>query len=164
MTQTVTDTNQCVVFTLEERLYGIRLSVVSRVIHAVEVTPLPKAPSIVAGVIDLGGRIVPVVNLRRRFNLPEREPRLTDRLIVAEVSRIQGDGGRLLALAVDDVLGVQDLPPDGAARAETILPGLQYLEGAAKTDQGLLMIHDLRTLLSLEEERALQAILPKAGE
>lgn len=163
MTGTRLEISQCVVFTLDERLYGVRLSAVSRVVHAVEITPLPKAPPIVIGVINLGGRIIPVVNIRRRFRLPERDLELTDQFIVARASRSDADAGagRLLAFAVDAVIGVQDLPAAETIAAETILPGLEHLEGVAKTDQGLVLIHDLGTFLSLEEEKALGAILPE---
>src|SRR5271157_2301250 len=103
MTRTRLDLSH-VVFTLDGLFYAVSLSVVSRVIRAVEITPLPKAPSIVLGVINLGGRIIPVVNIRKRFRLPERELELTDQLIVARASRsnANADGGRLLALAVDE--------------------------------------------------------------
>lgn len=166
MTGTMLDMSQCVVFTLDERLYAVHLSAVSRVVRAVEITPLPKAPSIVIGVINLGGRIIPVVSIRRRFRLPERELELTDQLIVARASWSDADAGadRLLALAVDAVVGVRDLSAAETIAAETILPGLEHLEGVAKTDQGLVLIHDLGTFLSLEEERALGAILPEGKE
>jgi purine-binding chemotaxis protein CheW len=166
VTVTGLEISQCVVFTLDERLYGVRLSAVSRVVHAVEITPLPKAPPIVIGVINLGGRIIPVVNIRRRFRLPERDLELTDQLVVARASRhdAQEDGGRLLAFVVDAVIGVQDLPAAETIAAETILPGLEHLEGVAKTEQGLVLIHDLGTFLSLEEEIALGAILPEGKE
>jgi purine-binding chemotaxis protein CheW len=166
VTVTRLEISQCIVFTLDKRLYGVRLSAVSRVVHAVEITPLPKAPPIVIGVINLGGRIIPVVNIRRRFRLPERDLELTDQLVVARASRhdAQKDGGRLLAFVVDTVIGVQDLSAQETIAAETILPGLEHLEGVAKTDQGLVLIHDLGTFLSLEEERALGAILPEGKE
>lgn len=61
-----------VVFRLDERRYALPLSVVERVIRAVEVTPLPKAPPIVLGAIDVQGRVVPVLNVRRRFLMPDR--------------------------------------------------------------------------------------------
>jgi len=157
---------QNVIFTLDERLYAVGLSAVSRVMHAVEITPLPKAPPIVIGVINLGGIIIPVVSIRRRFNLPERELELTDRLIIARASRCgaREDEGRLLAIVVDAVVGVRDLPAQETTAAETILPGLEHLEGVAKTDRGLVLIHDLGTFLSLEEEMALGAILPEGKE
>ena len=166
MTETRLDTSRYVVFTLDGLFYAVRLSAVSRVIRAVEITPLPKAPPIVLGVINLGGLIIPVVNIRKRFRLPERELELDDQLIVARAFRsdADADGGRLLALAVDETVGVRDLSAQETIAAETILPGLEQLEGVAKTDQGLVLIHDLGTFLSLEEERALGALLPEGKE
>ena len=94
MTRTRLDTSHYVVFTLDGLFYAVSLSAVSRVIRAVEITPLPKAPPIVLGVINLGGRIIPVVNIRKRFLLPERELELTDQLIVACASRSDADADR----------------------------------------------------------------------
>ena len=166
MTESMVDMNHCVVFTLDERFYGVRLSVVARVLRAVEITPLPKAPPIVIGVINLGGRIIPVVNIRRRFQLPERELELSDQFIVAMALGRDSheNGGRLLALAVDAVVGVRDLSTKVTTAAETILPGLEHLEGVAKTNEGLVLIHNLGTFLSLEEESALGTLLPEGKE
>ena len=166
MTEMRVDMNHCLVFTLDELLYGVRLSVVVRVVRAVRITPLPKAPSIVIGVINLGGRIIPVVNIRRRFHLPERELELSDQFIVATIRKGNAykDGSRLLALAVDAVVGVRDLSAQAMTASETILPGLEHLEGVAKTNEGLVLIHDLNTFLSLEEERALGALLSEGKE
>jgi purine-binding chemotaxis protein CheW len=159
-TDTKPATSPCVVFSLDEQLYGIRLSAVSLVVSAVEITRLPGAPEIVIGVINLGGRIIPVVNLRRRFRLPEHTLELTDQLIVASTARPGAgeDGGRILALVVDGVVGVRELSTR-EIDAETILPGLEHLEGVAKADEGLILIHDLGTFLSLGEEQALSETL-----
>ena len=156
------DLNLFVVFTLDELFYGIRLSDVVRVLRAVEITPLPNAPPIVMGIINLGGRIIPVVNIRRRFRLPEREQELSDQLIVAKAvwHDSHEHGGRLLALAADTVVGVREIPAQDTTSAATILPGLEYLEGVARTDEGLILIHDLGTFLSLEEEKVLRVIMP----
>jgi purine-binding chemotaxis protein CheW len=83
MIESTVDMEHCVVFTLDELFYGIRLSVAVRMLRAVEITPPPNAPSIVMGIIDLGGRIIPVVNIRRRCQLLERQLELSDQLIVA---------------------------------------------------------------------------------
>jgi len=163
VTEAKLDTSRYVVFTLDGLFYAVRLSAVSRVIRAVEITPLPKAPSIVLGVINLGGQIIPVVDIRKRFRLPERELELTDQLIVARAFRsdANADAGRFLALVVDEVMGVQDLSPQETVAAETILSGMEHLEGVAKTERGLVLIHDLRTFLSLEEESAIGELLSK---
>ena len=166
MIESGSNMNHCVVFTLDERFYGLRLSAVVRVVRAVEITPLPQAPLIVIGVINLGGRIIPVVNIRRRFHLPERELELSDQFIVVMTRKgnAHEDGGRLLALAVDAVVGVRDLSAQAMTTSETILPGLEHLEGVAKTNEGLVLIHDLNTFLSLEEERALGALLSEGKQ
>lgn len=153
----------CVIFRLDEVRCALRLSSVIRALRAVEITPLPNAPSIVMGVINLGGRIIPVVSLRRRFSLPERDLRLADQLLIAMTSGGMSHGGRTLALVVDEVVGVLDLSAQETA-AENILPGLEHLHGVAKTPDGLVFVYDLDTFLSLEEEEALAESLRRQPE
>jgi len=79
----VPETLQLIVFTLDAQRYALHLSAVERAIRMVEITPLPKAPEIVIGVVNIHGAVIPVLNIRKRFRLPEREPDLGDQLIVA---------------------------------------------------------------------------------
>ena len=162
MTESTVDMKRCVVFTLDELFYGVGLSIVVRVLRAVEITPLPSAPPIVIGVINMGGRIIPVVNIRKRFHLPERELDLSDQFIVAVAVRRDSpeEDGRLLALAVDAVVGVREISAQDTTPAATVLPGLEHLQGVARTDEGLILIHNLGTFLSLEEEKSLGALVP----
>ena len=67
-----------VAFALNEQRYALRLAIVERIVRMVEITPLPNAPDIVLGVVNLQGRIIPIFNIRRRFGLEEREPDLDD--------------------------------------------------------------------------------------
>ena len=71
---------QLVGFGLDGQHYAVNLAAVERIVHIVEVAPLPRAPEIVLGVINFSGRIIPVVDLRRRFRLPEKEAGLYDYL------------------------------------------------------------------------------------
>ena len=64
---------QLVVFRLNGQRYALPLAAVERIVCAVEVTPLPGAPPVVLGVINVAGCVLPVFNIRRRFLLPERE-------------------------------------------------------------------------------------------
>jgi purine-binding chemotaxis protein CheW len=144
---------QLVVFTMNEQRYALQLAAVERVVRMVEVTPLPKAPQIVLGVINAQGRIIPVVDIRRRFRLPERDIRLSDHLLIARTAR------RTVALALDAVTGIVERSAQAVITAEEILPGLEYVEGVMKLGDGLILIHDLDTLLSLEEEQTLDAAL-----
>jgi purine-binding chemotaxis protein CheW len=67
-----------ILFSLDERRFALPLRSVERVVRAVDITPLPDAPQMVLGVIDVQGEIVSVINLRRRCRMPERELQLTD--------------------------------------------------------------------------------------
>ena len=141
--------DQLVVFMLDDRRYGLPLSAVERVVRMVDVTLLPKAPQIVLGVVNVQGRVIPVVDLRRRFRLPERDFALTDQLVIARTAR------RPVALAADAVSGVLEYSAREAAGARDIVPGIEYVEGVVKLPDGLVLIHDLDRFLSLEEEAAL---------
>jgi purine-binding chemotaxis protein CheW len=147
------EANRFVLFLLDERRYALRLEAVERVLPMVDITPLPKAPDIVLGVIVVRGRVIPAINLRRRFRLAEREPLLTDQLILAQAAR------RPVALAADAVTGVLERGGPDLVAADGILPGLEYLEGAVRLDDGLILIHDLGRLLSLEETAVLDRAL-----
>jgi purine-binding chemotaxis protein CheW len=148
-----TDLRQYVAFELDEHRYALKLKDVARVINVVSITPLPQAPSIVLGVINNHGQIIPVVNLRRRFNLSERQLELSDRLIIARTPK------RNVALLVDAVNGVIEIPPSSISTASSILPDTKYIDGVIKLSDGLILVHDLAQLLSLEEETSLTAVL-----
>jgi purine-binding chemotaxis protein CheW len=140
---------QVVVFELDERCYGLRLSSVERVLHAVDVTPLPQAPIVAWGVIDVQGQIVPVLSLRRRFGLPERPIAVSDQFVVVRTHH------RMVALVVDAVRGVVERPAAEIMESDKILPDLEQVAGVIQLDNGIVLIQNLDRFLSLDEERAL---------
>lgn len=142
-----------VVFTIDARRFAVPLPSVERIIRLIDYRPLPHAPEIVLGVINFQGAVLPVIDLRRRFRLPEREPRLDDHLILARTPR------RRVALLADEVNGLESVADDTWVSAQNILPRAEYLAGAVKRDDGLILVHDLDACLSLDEERALTASL-----
>ncbi|TAJ19229.1 MAG: chemotaxis protein CheW [Rugosibacter sp.] len=146
-----------VVIGLDELRIALRLSVVDRVIRAIYVSPLPDAPEIVSGVVNVQGRVIPVVNIRRRFRLANRPTILTDRLVIAHTAQ------RPVALVVDAVSGVLEYSEPDIIDADDILPGLAYVDGVAKRKDGLILIHDLGRFLSLDEESALERAMTPAG-
>lgn len=147
------DSIALVVFLLDEQRYAVRLEVVDHVVRAVAVDPLPQAPGIVAGVINVAGRVTPVVDLRRRFHLPPRATRLEDHLVIARTAE------RALAFVVDQALGVRHLPARDLAAAAEVAPHLDHVAGVARLEDGLLFVHDLETFLSLDEARTLDAAM-----
>lgn len=145
--------NQYLTFILDDYRYGLNLSNVHRILRVVEVTPLPKAPEFVLGVINVQGQVIPVFNIRKRFRLREREINLGDQLIIAQTSR------RRVALLADAVSGVVERSEGEIIPADRILPGMEYVEGVAKLEDGMALIHDLDRFLSIEEDQALDDAL-----
>ncbi|MHB1271957.1 MAG: chemotaxis protein CheW [Rhodanobacter sp.] len=150
---TIKMTEQYVVFMLDAQRYALRLSAVDKVVRMVHITLLSGAPDIVLGIVNMQGRVIPVINVRRRFRLPEREIALADQLVVAHTAR------RAVALAVDTVTDVVECSEQDLIAAESILPAVEYLGGVVKLEDGLILVHDLDTFLSLEEENSLDRAL-----
>jgi purine-binding chemotaxis protein CheW len=149
--------NQLVTFILGEQLYAVPLRAVQRVVRRVEVTPLPSAPSVVLGVIDLQGNIIPVMSMRNRFGMVEPETGLNDQLIVANA------GARTVALLVNSVIGVVERKAEEVTETEKIAHGTQYVEGITKLEGGILFIHDLDRFLSKNEEQQLDGLLAQGA-
>src|SRR5205085_8492167 len=93
------------VFEVAGRRFGLPAAVVREVLRAVALTPLPKAPAVVEGLVNVRGTLVPVLDVRGRFGLPAKPLAPTDHLIVARA------GGRLVALRVDHAHDLLPLTP-----------------------------------------------------
>lgn len=145
-----------VVFTLEGQHIGLPLGAVERVVRAVDVAPLPKAPQIVCGLANVQGRIVPVVSPRKRFGIPEREMALSDQLLIARTAT------RTLAMWVDAVTGVVECNDQNFVAAAAVVPGMEYIKGIVRLPDGMILVHDLDTFLSLEEGKSLDEAVGNA--
>jgi len=144
----VNHVNQIVVFTLDQQKYGLMASAVKRVIRAVEITSLPKAPEIILGVINLEGEIIPVLDIRKRFRLPPSEIDPGNNFIISSTS------SRTVAVVVDAIVGLQQSEETGVF-LENDLPGVEYVQGIVKLEDAMILIHDLDRFLSLEEKSEL---------
>lgn len=142
-----------VAFVIDSQCYALPLGCVQRVLPMPAVAPLPDAPAIARGVINLHGTILPVIDLRIRLGLPLREHGIEGHLLIARAAR------RALALPVDEALGLRELPADSVAQPIDVLPGLHRVAGIASQPDGVLFIYDLDTLLSLDEEARLDEAL-----
>lgn len=140
---------QYVVFTLDSQRYALHLASVERTVRAVEIIPLPKAPEMVLGVINVQGQIIPVLNIRKRFGLSERELELTDQIIIARTAR------RSIAFVADSVSGIVERSVAEIIPSEKVIPGLGYLEGVIKLKDGLIFINDIDKFFLPEEEKEL---------
>lgn len=154
--ESVSSAEQVVVFLLEGQRYGLKLATTERVLPAVALTALPRAPGIVLGVFSLRGQIVPVLDIRGRFQLPRRALAPEQQMLVVHTSQ------RRVAILVDVTLGVVDVRGADLVPSGTILRELPYLRGIARTADGLVLIHDLDTFLALDEAAELEAALSAA--
>jgi len=149
--QTITD--QILVFTMDELAYALPLASVVKVIHSVEIRPLPEAPEIISGIINIKGQIIPVADIRRRFGLTKHETGLNDHLIIADT------GKREIAVLVDNVSGIRDLDKTQFDLAKKSVQFAKYISGVAKIDDSLALIYDLELFMSLDEEKELEHAL-----
>ncbi len=144
-----------VVFMIEGHRYALPISLVERVLPAVEVSPLPDAPAVTLGVINVHGALIPVFDLRPRLNYPSREYGMNSLLLVASTTK------RRLAVPVDEVVGICDVSAAAITAPSTILPGVDQVAGLVTLPDGLLLIYDVEALLSLDEERQLTEALTR---
>lgn len=146
------------VFEISGQRYALRASDVREIVRAVTVTPLPAAPAIVEGVINFRGRLAAVLDVRRRFRLPEKGLSHTDHFVVAQV------GPRLVAVRADRALDLVRFDPARIDDAHPAVPGVGHVAGVVRSDDGLVLIHDLRTFLSETEASSLDGALAQAKE
>jgi purine-binding chemotaxis protein CheW len=149
-----TPAHRLVVFLLDERAFAVELGAVERVLRMVAVTPVPRAPDVVLGVFDYQGQVLPVMNVRRRFGLPERAVAPSDQLLLLRTPR------RRLAFAVDRVDPAIAVPAGALVAADEVVPGLEHVRGIVRLEErGLVLVHDIETFLSLDESQRLDAAL-----
>jgi purine-binding chemotaxis protein CheW len=152
-----------VVFTLDEGRFALPLEAVERIVRAVAVTTLPKAPTIVLGIINVQGEIIPVINLRWRNNLPARSLGPDDEFIIARHS-LADASERAVALWVDAVEGVLECRSDEVLPAAQLYSGVEYITGAIKREGRIILIQDLEQSLSASEAATLDAALTQNDE
>lgn len=146
--------SQLVSFLLGGEEYAVDIGFVQEIIRMQEITRVPEAPEFVEGVINLRGRVIPVLDLRKRFRLPASDDRGKMRIVVVATS------GRMVGLIVDAVREVLTLPASAIEPAPPVVSGIgkEYLRGIGKRKDRLLILLDLTRILSSAEENALSAV------
>lgn len=148
---------QILLFTVEGRRCGLFLDRVGEVLRAATVTPLPGAPAVVRGVVDVRGLPVPVVGLREKFRLPRKEVETSDRFVVAMAR------DRPVALLVDGVEGIADVEPEDVSELDEFAMAPDYVAGVARLPDGLVLIHDLREFLTPSEAAGVDEAMSRSG-
>jgi purine-binding chemotaxis protein CheW len=148
------DMLQLVSFKLRDEEFGVDILQVQEIIRMQEITNVPNAPQFVEGVINLRGRVIPVVDLRKRFSLEAKEHSKATRIVVVKIGQIT------VGLIVDEVSEVLRIPEDTVEPPPPIVAGIEsdYIKGVGKLEDRLLILLDLNKILSQEEEASLSQV------
>ena len=146
-------TREVLVFEVGGQRYGLPTVDVRELVRAVAITPLPDAPAVIEGVVNVRGRVLPVLDVRARFRLPAKPLDPSDHFIVASA------GPRGVILRVDRATHLALVDEASVQPPQTLGPGAAYLAGVAKLDDGLVLIRDLTTFLSAAEAASLDEAL-----
>ena len=151
----MTEKSHFVIFTLDDQKFALPLSSVEKIARAAAVRPLPKSSDMILGVVNVQGRVIPVLDLKKRFGIPTREIAVTDHLIIARAST------RTLALLVDTVQDILESDKRDITDQSAILDRMDYVGGVLQMEDGMVLINDLERLLSSEEAGELDRALQK---
>lgn len=146
-------TLQVACFRVADRDCAVDVLRISEVLRPVPVTPLPSAPAFVEGIIELRGRFLPVIDLRKRFGAAGERP--PGKYVVAPM------GATSVALVVDEVMGVERIPSDQIQEPPALASGRvapAFVAGIVKWNDRVYMLLDIDTVLSAAERDALEKV------
>lgn len=145
---------QLVTFHIGEEEFGVEILKVQEIIRTMAITRVPKAPDFVEGVINLRGKVIPIIDLRKRFGMMAQEHDKHTRIIVIEIN------GVIVGFVVDSVSEVLRIPANTVEPPPAIISGIEseYISGVGKLADRLLILLDLDRLLSKGEQNMLTGI------
>lgn len=146
--------HQYVIFHLSKETFGIDIAKVWEIITLQAITKVPHTASFIEGIINLRGKVIPVLDLRRRFGLPSVEENRSMRIVVIEIE------GNTLGMIVD---GVSEVLRINSEIVEATPPAISnvdsdYLEGVAKLEDRLIILLNLDKVLTHHEKQALEEL------
>ena len=139
---------QLACFRVGDQLYGLNILRIREIVRPQKLRPVPKAPTFIEGVINLRGAVIPVVDLRRRFDLPIPANDRKTRIMICALS------GRIVGLQVDEMVEVRRYSRQEIQPAPHFLQGrgAEYFLGVCRRDEDLVMVIDLLKILTSDEK------------
>lgn len=139
--------NKYLTFSIGDEDYGIEIRYVTEIVGIQKITEVPDMPAFVKGVINLRGNVIPVMDIRRRFRMSDRDYDDRTCVIVVQVEETQ------VGLVVDTVKEVVDIPPDQVAPPPKVSQGQggRFILGMGKLDDEVKILLDINKLLHDEE-------------
>ncbi len=146
---------QIVTFFLGQEEFGVDILLVQEIIRPAPVTEVPNTPRFVEGVINLRGKVVPVIDLRKRLNIPTIDADKATRIIIIELEK------RITGFVVDSVSKVITVPAGSVQGApDMIMSGVEseYITGVSRIDDRLIILLDFSKILTAGEQRQLSTL------
>lgn len=145
---------QVVGFRIGEETFGVRISAVREIVRVPEITTVPNAPDYIEGVINLRGKIIPVMDLRKRFGIKNVEPNKKNRILVVELEN------KVLGLIVNSASEVLKIPPSEIEMPSSMFQEgeVSYVTGVGKLQGRLVILLDIGKLLQRGELRRLEQV------
>jgi purine-binding chemotaxis protein CheW len=144
----VVTSSQYLTFVLDEEIFAVAISKICEVLNFSPITKVPKTPAVIRGVINLRGSVVPVVDLRARFQMPKTNTTIDTCIIILEV--VGNDGVTMMGAVADSVQEVQELKLDQSkppAQTDSTLPH-EFIVGMARHDAKPVTILDIERIFS----------------
>ena len=156
--QTTINTAKYLTFTLADESYGIGILKVKEIIGMMPITSVPKTPGFVKGVINLRGKVIPIIDLRLKFDMESKD--YTDRTCIIVVEIEAGKETVLIGIVVDSVSEVLNITADQIEDAPEFGTQLNtdYILGLAKTDDGVKILLNIDKVLSQVEIPGLEKV------
>jgi purine-binding chemotaxis protein CheW len=145
---------QVVGFRIGNETYGVRIGAVREIVRVPEITAVPSARDLIEGVINLRGKIIPVMDLRKRFGQTDLQPDKKNRILVVEL------GSKLVGLIVNAASEVLKIPPSEIAAPATLFAEGEsaYVTGVGKLKGRLIILLDIAKLLQRPEFKRLEEV------
>lgn len=145
---------QLVTFSIGEEEFGVNILKVQEIIRTMDITKVPRAPAFVEGVINLRGKVIPIIDLRKRFGLFSKPEDKDTRIVVIEINNI------IVGFVVDAVSEVLRIPASTVEPPPPVVAGVEsdYINGVGKLKDRLLIMLDLDRILTSEDMDMLSAL------
>lgn len=143
---------QYVIFKLNKEEYGVEISHVQEITEIKSITTVPNTPVFVEGIINLRGKIVPIVNIKKRFDLPQKTEMGEQRIIIINLKEKQ------VGFIVDDASQVLTLDESQIENPPELVAGIDrdYIIGIGKVDEKIIVLLDLEKILSEQEQKEIE--------
>lgn len=145
---------QLVTFKVGSEEFGIEIFSVKEIIRMLGITKVPQAPEFVEGVVNLRGKVIPIIDIRKRFGMDSLNHDKNTRIVVVEMENV------LVGFVVDAVSEVLRIPADTVEPPPPVVAGIEaeYINGVGKLEDRLLIMLDLNKLLGADEKNALKQV------